>query len=602
MKSSSEKSISRFISLKTKITLLTVMLSVSTTAILGGYLVYQSYQSLRVQAEQSQLTLAKTLAWQIDESLTRAFQSLEALSKRQQVIKMDSQEAQGEMNLVCYATELIDGFFLYTPDGHFLIQSQPPVPRKDLPPHSFFVKNVEKTRELHSGVLVDEYKTSANQVGILISAPIFRSGQLVGVLVGVAFLPSHNIENLENAHFGKTGYAFLVNQQGLAVVHPNKDRILTSMMENAAVRLLQTEKEGVVQFTNNKNEEVLAAFARIESASWGVVVRQKAKECYQPATDMLQLMIVFLLVVLAASIFAALALSRNVVQPILNLVNQVRLYETSRVDFEYPLSVNPKDEVEVLTQSLSRMAKKISQQTQSRERAHQQTLLAERKLSESERLATIGQFSAGLAHEINNPLTVILGSARMARTAKGFKLENWLNAIDQEAKRCQRLVKDLLAFARPIELRVKKFDLAFVVRECWFQIPKDQGRFQINCPVKPFVVTADPDRIKQVLVNVIQNAIEAMPGGGVVDVRLSRGKKGVQVSVGDTGTGVRKKNMIQLFRPFFTTKSAGTGLGLVIARTILQAHRGRLRLEPRKPRGVWIRIEWPQSSKSGAVH
>jgi signal transduction histidine kinase len=241
------------------------------------------------------------------------------------------------------------------------------------------------------------------------------------------------------------------------------------------------------------------------------------------------------------------------------------------------------------------MTKKISRQTQLREKSHQQKLKAERQLSEAERLATIGQFSAGLAHEMNNPLTVILGSARMAQTAKGVKLKNWLNAINREADRCKRLVNDLLTFARPIELHAKKFDLAFLVRECWFQIPKDDGQYQINCPVKPFRVAADPDRIKQVLVNLMQNAVEAMPGGGVVDVRLTRRPKGVQMSVGDSGTGISKKNLAQLFRPFFTTKSMGTGLGLVIARSILQAHKGRIRLEPRKPRGLWIRIEWPQS-------
>jgi len=601
MKSLSSKTHSGFISLKTKITLLTVLLSVTTTAILGGYLVFESYRALRVQAEQSQLTLAKTLAWQIDESLSRAFQSVEALSKRQQIVKMEPQQAAGEMNLVVYATELIDGFFLFTPDGQLITQSKPSISLKDLPPRSFFIQNVKKSRELHRGVLVDVYKTAASQVGILVGAPIFRSGQLAGVLVGIAYLPNHNIENLENARFGKTGYAFLVNQQGLAVVHPDKSRILDSMLDNPAVQLLQNQKEGVIQFESGE-EEVLSAFARVNSASWGVVVRQAAKECYEPATNMLQLMVVFLLIVLGASILAALALAQNVVQPILDLVGQVRQYETSRVDFEYPLSATPKDEVEVLTQSLSRMAKKITRQTQLREKVHQENLSTERKLSESERLATIGQFSAGLAHEMNNPLMVILGSARMARTAKSGKRQNWLNAIEKEGKRCQRLVNDLLTFARPIELRVKKFDLALLIRACWIQIPNDAGQFQIDCPAKSFPVTADPDRIKQVLINILGNAMEAMPGGGVVSVRLIRYKKGIQLSVGDTGTGIPPKKLVQLFRPFFTTKSAGTGLGLVIARSILQAHGGRIRLESRKPRGVWVRMDWPQSQKSGAVH
>ena len=134
----------RFISLKTKITILTVLLSVGTTAILGGYLVFKSYQALRVQAEQAQLTLAKTLASELDQSLARAFQSVEALSKRTEIIQMNPREAVGEMNLVAYATELIDGFLLFTPNGKFLIQSRPLMSVKNLPTHDFFIKNIKK--------------------------------------------------------------------------------------------------------------------------------------------------------------------------------------------------------------------------------------------------------------------------------------------------------------------------------------------------------------------------------------------------------------------------------------------------------------------------
>jgi signal transduction histidine kinase len=582
----------RFISLKTKITLLTVLLSVGTTAILGGYLVFKSYQSLRVQAEQAQLTLAKTLAWELDQSLARAFQSVEALSKRTEIIQMNPREAVGEMNLVTYATELIDGFLLFTPNGKFLIQSRPLISVKNLPSHDFFIKNIKKTDELHTGVLVDVYKTPTNQVGILVSSPVFRAGKLVGVLIGVAYLPNHNIENLENVHFGKTGYAFLVNQQGLAVVHPDRNRLLDSMLGSPAVQMLQNKKEGVIQFKNRQNEEILAAFASIESASWGVVVRQTTEECYEPAARMLQLMIIFLLVVLVAGIFVALALSEKVVRPILNLVTQVEQYEKGHMDFNDSTAVRPKDEVEVLAQALGRMAQRVRKQTRAQEMAYQQTLKAERKLAESERLATIGQFSAGLAHELNNPLTVILGSTRMAQISTGNKLKNWLAAIDQEANRCRRLVSDLLTFARPIELQLQKFDLVLLVRECCVQIPKDKDKFKLKCQIKSFWTKADRDRIKQVLVNILRNATEAMPKGGEIEIRLRREKTRCQVSVGDLGKGINKKDFAQLFRPFFTTKPAGTGLGLVIARSILQAHGGRIRLESRKPHGIWIHMEW----------
>jgi signal transduction histidine kinase len=151
----------------------------------------------------------------------------------------------------------------------------------------------------------------------------------------------------------------------------------------------------------------------------------------------------------------------------------------------------------------------------------------------------------------------------------------------------------LLTFAKPIEIRPQRFDLVLLFQECWDQIPKTTDRYYLKIQPTAFMVKADKDRIKQVMVNTLRNALEAMPTGGEVEIRLKEKNNKIYVSIGDRGTGISKKTLSQLFRPFFTTKSSGTGFGLVIAQSILQAHKGRIRLESRKPTGTWIRMEWP---------
>jgi signal transduction histidine kinase len=259
--------------------------------------------------------------------------------------------------------------------------------------------------------------------------------------------------------------------------------------------------------------------------------------------------------------------------------------------------LEPTDEVQILGKAIGRMAHRIKIQGRQRERAYVRTLHAERKLAEAERLATIGQFSAGLAHELNNPLAVILGAARMARESEGKKLKSWLDEIHREADRCTRLVSDLLNFARPMQLKVQRVDLAALAEETWRHIHKNPQEHLFKCEAKRFFASVDPDRFKQVLVNIFRNAVDAMPKGGEMRIEMGKKKDLAWLKVADQGNGVLKKDVPQLFRPFFSTKSSGTGLGLALSRAILQAHRGQIWFEPNKPRGVKICMEWP-SAKS----
>jgi len=582
----------RFISLKTKITVVVALLTTVTTGLLGFYLVWGSYQALRLQAQEGQLALAKTLAWQVNTGLSQACQAVALLAERPETARFDKMAITREMTLVTTSTELLDGLLLVSNDGHLVAKSLTTIGREDLPPREFLMKTLQHTGPMKNGYFLEAYKTKTESVAVAIGAPVVQHKRLKGLLVGVIYLPIHTIGNLQVARIGKTGYAILVNENGVALTHPNRSRWLKDIGYGPLVTVWKDKKEGVLQFENQDGQEILAAFATVESVSWGVIVRQPAEECYEPAFNLFKFMTLFLILTLGATLWVSLVLSEKFVRPIMNLAGEVGHYESGRSDLKRLGSLKPKDEVGLLAQSIGRMAERIQDQTIAREKAYARALRTERKLAETERLALIGQFSAGLAHELNNPLAVILGSARMAQESKGAKLRKWLGDIHEQADRARRLVSDLLDFAKPVRVKRQNLDLAELVRETWNQIPMDLGRYRLKCHPNHFKVSVDPDRFQQVFINLLRNAAESMPGGGEVRVEMQRKGNRIQAAVIDSGKGILKKDQNRIFKPFFTTKRGGTGLGLAVSRAILKAHQGQLVLESNKPKGARASMEW----------
>jgi signal transduction histidine kinase len=282
-------------------------------------------------------------------------------------------------------------------------------------------------------------------------------------------------------------------------------------------------------------------------------------------------------------------IATRVASPIVTLTEKVRrqnLRELGGVAAQAS-----EDEIGLLSQAISSLARDLQTEKDESERAHRRALLAERQLSEKERLAAIGQLAAGLAHELNNPLTVILGAAEVASESRKAP-KKWTDAIQKEALRCRNLVSDLLDFSRPLKLRLKQVDLGAVVREAWEH--SALGRSQaakLEMGATKARLRVDPERIKQVFINLFSNAREA--GAATVTVNFDAAGVPPRVEVKDDGPGLGKEPE-KFFRPFFTTRPSGTGLGLSIARMIVQAHGGRLWAENAK--GAHFIMELPKGS------
>ena len=224
---------------------------------------------------------------------------------------------------------------------------------------------------------------------------------------------------------------------------------------------------------------------------------------------------------------------------------------------------------------------KLSVTVQDLEDSHHSLESTKEALVKSEKLASMGQLAAGVAHEVNNPLGILLLQANilLEECAQDDATRDDLELIVDQANRCKRIISDLLNFARQSRVVRQPTDIGALVDETLRTIPYDEGVAVrvINDLVDP-VAEVDADQMVQVLVNLVTNAQQATPDGGEIVVRLSDDGDQVTMAVTDPGIGIPPENMGKLFDPFFTTKQVGkgTGLGLAITHGIVKMHRGQI--------------------------
>jgi two-component system sensor histidine kinase PilS (NtrC family) len=243
----------------------------------------------------------------------------------------------------------------------------------------------------------------------------------------------------------------------------------------------------------------------------------------------------------------------------------------------------------------------------------------EQELRRSERLAGIGQLAADIAHEIRNPLAAISGSveileAGLAENERDPEPRRLMGIVLREIDRLNDLITEFLQFARPAPTKKTPFDLGAVVEEVvgMFEVARPEGvELEVDVGSEP-IALADPTQVRQVLWNLILNAVQAMPEGGCIRISASReleeSQEGtperrnevkgeadfVEVTVADTGEGIAPEVLERIFDPFFTTKRDGSGLGLATVHRIVEANGGSLRVESRVGKGTVLRVRFPR--------
>ncbi len=304
--------------------------------------------------------------------------------------------------------------------------------------------------------------------------------------------------------------------------------------------------------------------------------------------------LVALVCILVAGVIA-FPLARLITHPIVELAEANR--RLAQGDMNVRVEPYGRGEISLLGKSFNNMA---------------ETLLAtERELLHKEKLASMGQLAAGVAHELNNPLsTILLYSELMNKaTPEGETRKEDLKMVIDEAQRCKLIVSDLLNFARQQEVMAKETDLKALVNEVIVKV-NHRKRFEevaIEQEFSPDLpsIQADPAQLQQVFINLLNNAADAMGGHGTITISAAPlDDSTVEIRVADTGTGISAENLGKLFTPFFTTKPAGkgTGLGLSIVYGIIKMHHGQIHAQSQVGKGTTIVISLPIRLPDGTLN
>jgi len=319
----------------------------------------------------------------------------------------------------------------------------------------------------------------------------------------------------------------------------------------------------------------------------GNTLREEITSASQQARILSQ---TILLLALFSGIFLTIYLIRRIVSPlefICRAASRITEGELSLIPM-VPEPDRSKEEIE-LVDSLNLMLRFLESK--------------QNQLVQSAKLATIGKVTAGIAHEINNPLNNIFLTAEvlledLPNIENAERLE-MVNDILNQADRAREVVHHLLAFSRSRQTTiVDNINLANLVKECLAflknQIRIGQITVHTEIPEQPIAVNGNANQLQQVLINIILNGIQAMGPGGLLSIGVSeKSEEMAQVEIRDNGPGIPEEVRSRIFDPFFTTKSDGTGLGLSVSNSIIEEHGGTISLDSEQGRGTTFCVNLP---------
>jgi two-component system NtrC family sensor kinase len=327
-------------------------------------------------------------------------------------------------------------------------------------------------------------------------------------------------------------------------------------------------------------------------------------------------LIVSVVSIVGICIVVALVLIHFIERPVKELVLGTK--RISGGDLDHFIPVTTTDEMGHLAGSFNQMTRDL-QKAQEEIREGMRTLeqkveerTAELKTTQSQllhsgKLAAVGALAATVAHEINNPLTGVYTYIKLMERKIGQgqygtedveKYRGYLDTMRREVERTTAIVQNLLDFTRPKEPVRKRLDLVNVVEESLSLIRNklSLNNVEVVNLMKPLPeILADPAHMKQVFLNLLINACEAMENGGTLTIRsvFSEGENTATVAVRDTGVGIGPENLARIFDPFFSTKEKGTGLGLSVVNGIVTRHNGKVEVDSTPGKGTEVRVTLP---------
>ena len=399
------------------------------------------------------------------------------------------------------------------------------------------------------------------------------------------------------------GNAYVVTGTGRLIAHPERERVYRQddLSASPVGKALNAQQSGTLVYAGPPGEMV-AAFATVEPLGWKVVIEQPAARAFARSQDMILGISVLMVISAAVASMIGILVVRKIVRPIHELVRGAQLFARGRLT--HTIETSGHGELTTLAREFNQMAREL--------------LEKERRLKQAERLATLSKFATILSHEIRNPLNSMIINLRILK--RDLERQNGdarnqgghYEKVISEIWRIDSLVENFLTYARPPELAPFPHDINAVLDEV---IATHQGTARergvsmvARFPEDELMVSVDINQIKQVFLNVMLNAFDAMERGGTLTMSTERvvARPGsdltldtfrenahIEVKFADTGGGIEPDQLERIFEVYYTSKSTGTGLGLPIARQIMEKHGGRITAESEPGAGTTFILSLP---------
>jgi len=350
------------------------------------------------------------------------------------------------------------------------------------------------------------------------------------------------------------------------------DRIVPAVVAGQAATIQQAHGEAlaIVGRIQERTDRLTKSFEQsiVELRSFALAVERRA----------FRWTVLFLIMAPLLAIGIGISVGRSVTAPVARL--QAGAERIASGDRDTQIDIAGDDEFGALARQFNAMTNALKEH--------------ERQLVQSEKLAGIGRLAAGVAHEINNPLGVILGYVRVLAKKADAALAVDLAVIEEETLRCKEIVEGLLDLSRPLKAEFQPVDARELCDEVAARVRDSQPNGALVEVQGQGTLRGDPLKLRQVVFNLIKNAVEAAGDGGRVEVSISERERQFELRVSDSGPGIDPAVRDRLFEPFVSTKQRGTGLGLAVSQAIARAHGGEIAIASATSGGACFMLRLPR--------
>ncbi|HKK01273.1 MAG TPA: Cache 3/Cache 2 fusion domain-containing protein, partial [Desulfuromonadales bacterium] len=406
--------------------------------------------------------------------------------------------------------------------------------------------------------------------------------------------------SIESKKVGKTGYIFCMTDKGTFTIHPDAEGRnfydAKDMKGRHFIKEMCKKKNGWIRYPwENIGDDTprmkIVRYVYFAPWHWIVAVGSYQDEFYQEANAIEGRTIagvLFLTFVIGLlSVILVFSAASLLTQPIHDMIDVIRKVKQGRLDQQMEIDCN--DEFGELAAAFNRMTGIIQRNKE-----------MESALAQQGKMASLGVLSSGVAHEINNPLGVILGYASYleGKIADDEPTHYYIHEIKRESKRCKKIVQDLLSYARTPKPTLVETDINTLLGQI-VDFAANHTDMRNVTVIRDFTpdlpsIQVDGDQLRQIAINLILNAGAAMPDGGKLVIRTLTDDEGYfDIVFSDNGSGIPDENVDKIFEPFFTTKARGTGLGLAITKQIIEQHQGKISLLSKAGQGTTVTVRLP---------